>query len=308
MTVHDPARRKLLQGSLALASALALPVTALAGKRQALTKTIPVSGEQIHPIGMGTWITFNVGRDKYLRNQRTKVLARFLAMGGQVVDSSPMYGSSEQVLGYALERINRTKGLFAASKTWTHSVQEGEIQFADSQKLWGRKQFALMQVHNLLAWKEQLAMLRELKQENLIRYIGVTTSHGRRHQALEKIMASEQLDFIQVTYNLHDRQVESRILPMAQDKGIAVIANRPLQGGKLFDVYARQKLPAWHKEAGCQSWADVFLRFVISHPAITCAIPATSQLSHMEENMASSVYPQLPDAQMRQRMLALVRG
>lgn len=164
-----------------------------------------------------------------------------------------------------------------------------------------------MQVHNLLGWEGHLETLQALKSQGRLRYIGVTTSHGRRHDELERIMTREPLDFVQLTYNIADREAQNRLLPLAHERGIAVIANRPFQGGRLFDRVRSQPLPAWAGEAGVSSWAGFFLKFIVSHPAMTCAIPATTQLAHMRENMAA-LYGRLPDEAQRQRMIDHVQG
>lgn len=301
-------RRSFMLGSLATAGLLTSP-GAWAGKRvRHLQKTIPSTLELINPIGMGTWITFNVGRDEQLLYERTKILSAFFSLGGQLIDSSPMYGSAERVVGQALAHLTHAQNLFSATKTWTNSVQEGKRQFEDSQMLWERRQLDLVQVHNLVGWRDQLAMLSELKQQKLIRYIGVTTSHGRRHEELQKILTTQNVDFVQLTYNVLDREAESDLLPLARDKGIAVIANRPFQGGRLFNRIANSPFPEWAAELGCGNWAQFFLRFIISHPAITCAIPATSQLSHMQENMQSAFSFELPNEKQRQKMLNYLQG
>ena len=269
-----------------------------------LTKKIPSTGQAIHPIGMGTWITFNVGNDTALRQECAKVLDTFFKLGGEMVDSSPMYGSAEEVMGHALNHIQSPTKLFAATKTWTSSLSEGKQQFVDSQRLWQQEQFALLQIHNLVAWQQHLPMLRELKQQGLIKYIGVTTSHGRRHRELAKIMKDEAIDFVQLTYNIVDREVENEVLPLAQDKGIAVIANRPFQGGRLMQRFEQQPLPSWAIDLGCENWPQYLLRFIVSHPAVTCAIPATSQVEHMQENMSAANTMPLPNAKQRQQMIA----
>ncbi|REL28770.1 aldo/keto reductase [Thalassotalea euphylliae] len=252
---------------------------------------------------MGTWITFNVGDDILLRNERTKVLETFFKLGGEMVDSSPMYGSAEAVMGYALNHIQSPAKLFAATKTWTSSPSEGKQQFVNSQQLWQQARFALLQVHNLVAWQQHLPMLRELKQQGLTKYIGVTTSHGRRHRELAKIMSNEAIDFVQLTYNILDREVENELLPLAQDKGIAVIANRPFQGGRLMQRFEQKPLPSWAIALGCENWPQYLLRFIISHPAVTCAIPATSKVAHMQENMSAANPMALPNATQRQQMV-----
>jgi len=279
-------------------------------KMPLITKPIPSTGELIPVIGMGTWITFNVGQNIEARNERTEVLKTFFDLGGTMVDSSPMYGAAEDVMGYALNRltaqgITPRDSLFSASKVWTRG--DGDSQIADSFRLWNLNEFDLFQIHNLLNWQEHLAALRQLKAEGKIRYIGITTSHGRRHKDLEDIMKTEALDFVQLTYNLQYRDVEQRLLPLAKDKGIAVIANRPLDGGRLFDRFGDKPLPPWAAEIGCANWAQFFLKFVASHPAMTCAIPATSQISHMQENVGAA-RGRLPDEKTRAKMLSYLQN
>lgn len=278
---------------------------AAVGDAPLITKPIPSSGEKLPVIGMGTWITFNVGPDTAARNLRTEILRTFFQLGGKVVDSSPMYGSSEAVVGYALERLGHPQNtLFAATKVWTPF--DGSKQIADSFQLWGIKQFDLYQVHNLLNWEDHLPELLERKRKGEIRYVGITTSHGRRHDELEKLILSQPLDFVQLTYNILDREAEQRLLPAAKEKGVAVIANRPFQGGSLFPKLAGKPLPKSAADIGCQNWAQYFLKFAVSHPAITCAIPATSQLEHMQENMGAA-RGELPTTAQRARMLQDIR-
>ena len=300
----NSAKRDTLKWFMAIGvSAHFLPVTVWANDVKTRSTNSQIRLEDLFAIGMGTWITFNVGQDLALRNQRTEVLRRFFQRGGQMIDSSPMYGSSEQVLGYALSRLGNLARPFVTTKTWTRSANEARNQFEDSIQYWGNPHIDLLQIHNLLAWQRHLPFLRELKQQGLIRYIGITTSHGRRHEELLKIMAQETIDVIQLTYNIGDREVEKYILPLAQDKGIKVIANRPLQGGRLMKQFQHQSLPEWAKELGCDNWAHYFLRFIISHPAIQFAIPATSKVEHMEENMTSVNQAPLPDSKQRQAMI-----
>lgn len=271
--------------------------------RPLLTRPIPSSGEVIPVIGMGTWITFNVGPIPPLIQARVEILKTFFAMGGQLIDSSPMYGSAEEVLGRCFQQLNDTESLFAATKVWTSNTSEGLQQVQDSERLWGLDRMDLEQIHNLVNWREHLKSLQRLKEEGRIRYIRITTSHGRRHAELEAIMKSEPLDFVQLTYNLERREVENRLLPLAQDKGIAVIANRPFGGGALIDRLQRSApLPTWASEVGAANWPEFLLKFVVSHPALTCAIPATSQVEHMRENMRAC-YGRLPDAAQRERMV-----
>jgi diketogulonate reductase-like aldo/keto reductase len=254
---------------------------------------------------MGTWITFNVGQDPDLRTSRTEVLRAFLQLGGGMVDSSPMYGSAEEVVGHALGRIGDDAGLFSATKVWTRGERGGAGQMAESRRLWDRDRLDLMQVHNLLSWKEHLETIRRERDEGLVRYTGVTTSHGRRHDELEQIMRSEPIDFVQLTYNILDREAETRLLPLAADRGIAVIANRPFRQKALITRFERHPLPGWAGEIQCENWPQFLLKFIVSHPAVTCAIPATSRVVHMLQNMGALHGPQ-PDAAMRRRMIDYV--
>jgi diketogulonate reductase-like aldo/keto reductase len=266
-----------------------------------LTRAIPSSGEQIPAIGLGTWITFNVGNDEKLRAARAQVMQTFSDLGGRLIDSSPMYGSSEAMIGYGLARAKNRAALFSATKVWTMFKPLGVSQMENSRKLWGVERFDLLQVHNLLDWSTHLETLKAMKAEKRVRYIGITTSQGWRHGDMEKIMRSEPIDFVQFTYNVVDREVEQRLLPLAAERGLAVIINRPFQEGVLLERMMRHPLPAWASEIDCTTWAQFLLKFIISHPAVTCAIPATRRVDHMKENMAA-LQGRLPDAKMRTRM------
>jgi diketogulonate reductase-like aldo/keto reductase len=266
-----------------------------------LTKPIPSSGERIPIIGMGTWLTFDVGRSSSDRTRLRGVLQAFFDRGGRLIDSSPMYGRAELAVGELLPQIDPRPAVFSATKVWTPGRRLGVMQMEASQKLWRVPKFDLLQVHNLVDWKGHLQTLKEWKESGRVRYIGVTTSHGRRHDELERIMLSEPLDFVQITYNLADRSVENRLLPLARERRMAVIINRPLDGGELFDRVRGKTLPAWAREFDCTTWSQYFLKFVVSHPSVTCAIPATSQPQHMVENMGAMA-GRLPDAAMRTRM------
>ena len=303
---HPISRRTAILGLAAASASLFRPLDALARAGLApLTRPIPSTGERIPVVGLGTWITFNVGEDAELRQECTAVMRAFFREGGRMIDSSPMYGSSQAVVGHGLARLGRPAGLFSADKVWTSSGRDGPEQIEESRRHWGVPRFDLLQVHNLLGWEEHLATLFAMKAEGRLRYVGITTSEGRRHDEVERIMASRPIDFVQVTYNAVDREVEARILPLARDRGIAVIANRPFRQGALIRRVERQPLPDWAGEIGAANWAQVLLKFIVSHPDVTCAIPATSQVAHVVENMgaASGV---LPDTAMRRRMSAHV--
>jgi diketogulonate reductase-like aldo/keto reductase len=293
--------------TLAVAYGLAhmpLPVfaTTASRKRNVITKSIPASGAQLPAIGMGTWITFNVGPSEHLRRHRTRILEIFLEQGGTLIDSSPMYGSSADVLGYGLKRIeDATFQLFSASKIWTSS-DETAAQMREQQQRWGLDRFSLVQVHNLRNWQNHLENLRAARERGEVGYIGVTTSHGSRHSELESVMRNEAPDFVQLTYNIEDRWAEDRLLPLARERGIAVIANRPFRRKALIRKYQDKPLPDWARDFDAKNWPQFLLKFIISHPAITCAIPATSQIPHIRENMGA-LYGRLPDAATRQRMI-----
>lgn len=305
-------RRTMLKLMGAGAAAAAMGPLELAAEESPgtgpLTKKIPSSGEELTVIGMGTWQTFNVGGDRKLRKDRTRVLQAFFQGGGEMVDSSPMYGSSQDVMGYALERLGHPKQLFSADKVWTRDGGATREQVAESADKWNIDRFDLMQVHNLLSWEEHLATLYEMKEAGEIRYVGITTSHGRRHGDFERIMKTKDLDFVQLSYNLVDRDVEERLLPLAREKGIAVIANRPFDGGSLVDRFQdpEHPLPGWASEFDIANWPQFLLKFIVSHPAVTCAIPATTKVEHMRENMGAA-HGRLPDEKTRQRMLKYVR-
>ena len=219
-----------------------------------------------------------------------------------MIDSSPMYCSSEAVIGYCLARIENTRSLFSATKVWTPLKWFGPGQMAESRELWGVERFDLMQIHNMLSWEGHLETLLEDKESGRIRYVGITTSHGRRHDAFEKAMAAQPLDFVQFTYNVLDREAEARLLPLAAERGQAILINRPFRQKQLFRMLGHHPLPEWAGEIGCANWAQFFLKFIVSHPAVTCAIPATSRVDHMAENMGA-LYGPLPDQAMRERMV-----
>lgn len=288
-------------------SALAWPRVGFSATAPLLTKPIPKTGERLPVIGMGSWITMNVGSDTYLRRQRTQVVNTFFERGGGMIDSSPMCGSSEEVIGHTLSQLDQPKGLFSATKVWTQTRFMGERQITNSFDLWGIQKFDLFQIHNLVDWETHLQTLLALKAQGRIRYIGITTSHGRKHRAFAEIMRTQPIDFVQFTYNVRDREAEDELLPLAAERKLAVIINRPFQRGGLFDAYGGKPLPAWAAEIGCQNWAQFFLKFVVSHPAVTCAIPATSRVDHMIENMGAGQGP-MPDAAMRTRMADYVES
>jgi diketogulonate reductase-like aldo/keto reductase len=294
MTDPNPSRRSVLASLAGLGLTAALPARLGATEvtRKRLTKTITASGEELPVVGMGSWITFNVGSDKELRARRCDVLDSFFELGGGMVDSSPMYGSSEEVIGHCLAKRGAEKPLFSATKVWTYGRNRGISQMVDSQNLWGLEGFDLLQVHNLQDWEVHLETLLAWKEAGRVRYIGVTTK--------------APIDFVQLTYNILDREAEARLLPLARERGLAVIANRPYRRGALFDRFEGRPLPDWAGEIDCYNWADFFLKYIVSHPAVTCSIPATTRVDHMRENMGAS-YGFLPEESRRARMLQFLQ-
>ncbi len=277
----------------------------ISDKRKLIYKKIPNTLEKLPVIGMGSWLTFDIGYDKEALIERTKILKIFFNSGGSIIDSSPMYGRSEKVIGKCLTFLkNEKKSLFSASKIWTPNGWHGKKQFENSQNLWGLKKFSLMQVHNLVNYEGHLEYLNELKNKGIIKYLGITTSHGWRHEKLRFVMENYDVDFVQLTYNLVDNEAENFLLPIAKEKKIAVIANRPFQGGKLFDYIKNKKIPNQVLEFGINNWAELFLKFIVSHPAITCTIPATSKAKHMHENMGA-MYGHLPAEKERKKIKSI---
>ena len=296
-------KRRMLMGAMLAGGGYALSAPLLAAPGALLTRTIPSSGERLPVVGLGSWITFNVGDDPAARANCTEVVRAFFAGGGRLIDSSPMYGSAQAVIGHALAQLKHPPSLFAADKVWIASGARGPAQVDASRGLWGVPRFDLLQVHNLLAWDEHLATLQRMKAAGRLRYVGITTSEGRRHDELVRIMQTRPIDFIQVSYNVLDREVENRILPLARERKIAVIVNRPFRQGALTQALAGKPLPGWAAEIGCSSWAQALLKFIASHPDVTCAIPATAKPAHALENMLAARGP-LPDTALRRRIAA----
>ena len=257
-------------------------------------------------VGLGTWITFNVGSSRSGLDESTAVMRAFFAGGGRLVDSSPMYGSAQSTVGHALRQLAGAP-VFSADKVWVSPGDRGPAQIETSRQRWGVPRFDLLQVHNLLAWEEHLPKLFAMKAAGQVRHVGITTSEGRRHAEFEQVMRTQPLDFIQLTYNPVDREAEQRLLPLAQARGIGVIVNRPFQQGDLLQALQRHRLPAWAAELGCDGWAQLVLKFILSHPAVTCVIPATTSVAHVRQNLAAA-QGVLPDAATRQRIAAEVQG
>ncbi len=308
MVVTGPTRRAMLLGGTAAAMALVGPTGwAQSPVAQSLvTRPIPSSGEQLPVVGLGSWITFNVGDDPELLDECAAVVAAFVDAGGRMIDSSPMYGSAQATIGYALRKLGYPAQVFATDKVWISNGAKGREQIEQSHTRWGIRRFDLMQVHNLLTWEEHLDTLLQMKASGQVRYVGITTSEGRRHSEFVKVMATRPIDFVQVTYNVLDREIEARILPLARERGIAVIINRPFRQKELIRHVERHPLPKWLAETGAKSWAQFLLKFIVSHPVVTCAIPATTRVDHVRENLAAA-RGMLPNAALRERMADYVR-
>lgn len=303
---RDPGRRRFVAGPVIAAMAAAAPWRAAAQEPAParLQRNLGRNGRQVPAIGMGTWLTFDVGDDALEREQRRQVLQRFFAAGGGMIDSSPMYGSAERVVGDLLPGLPHAGRLIAATKVWTPLTGLGAGQLERSLKEWRIARFDVLLVHNLLNWRAHMKLLRRAKEEGRALLIGASTSHGSRHDDVERILKSEPIDVLQITYNLADTRAEP-LLALAAERGVAVVVNRPFDGGRLFDAVGRRAPPTWAAEAGCATWPAFFLKWIVANPAVACAIPATRQPAHMEENMAAGT-GELPDPAVRQRMQALV--
>ncbi len=301
-----PTRRDLLQSSLVATSAAVLAsngsmsVNAEPVGESIARRRIPKSGELLPCVGLGTSKTLDVDPKGEL-GELEAMLRKFLALGGSLIDSSPMYGRAEAVVGRLLERVQRDD-VFFATKVWTDKGRDAGIaQMEASAKSMGAKRIDLMQIHNLVDYKTHLATLREWKKDGKLRYIGATEM--KRFDEVERIVVEDGLDFIQIPYSMSERDVEARVLPAARDHGVAVLVMRPFQRAGLFDKVEGKPLPEWAKEFDCASWAQFFLKWVLGHPAVTCPIPATSKAEHAADNLAAGV-GRLPDEALRKRMLA----
>jgi diketogulonate reductase-like aldo/keto reductase len=270
-----------------------------------LARPIPSSGEKIPAVGLGTWRTFDVGVAAAERAPLRDVLARFAALGGRVIDSSPMYGAAETVTGDLAAELGLHTSLFMATKVWTTGRAAGIAQMERSLRQLRARTIDVMQVHNLVDWRTHLATLREWKQAGRVRYVGVTHYTAGAYAELEQVLRSEPLDFVQVNYSLAERDAERRVLPLARERGIAVLVNRPFAEGALFSRVRGQAVPPWAADLDAHSWAQLFLKWILAHPAVTCVIPATSRPQHLADNMKAGIGA-LPDAAARDRIASLL--
>ncbi|MGH6689611.1 MAG: aldo/keto reductase [Gammaproteobacteria bacterium] len=297
-------------GALTRRAVLGLMMAAAAGPSSAgavpiLERPIPSSGEKLPSVGLGTWRTFDVGGSDPARAPLKEVLQRLVAQGGRVVDSSPMYGAAESVVGDLASELGLTDRLFLATKVWTSGREAGIAQMEQSLRRLRVRRLDLMQIHNLLDWRTHLRTLRAWKDTGRIRYLGVTHYTASAYDELERVLRGQPLDFVQVNYSLGEREAERRILPVAREHGIAVLVNRPFAEGGLFQSVRGRALPPWAAEFDCQSWAQFFLKWILAHPAVTSVIPGTSRPQHLLDNMNAGV-GKLPDAATRERMAALL--
>lgn len=301
-------RRAFLRTLVAAGGAWALGIRPAAAQASGIhTRPIPSSDTAVPVIGLGTSRTFDVSDDERERAPLKKVLGRFYELGGRLVDSSPMYGNAEAVVGELADQLGITNELFLATKVWTSGEQAGVKQMRASLRKLRRGSVNLMQVHNLVDTEIHLETLREWRQQGRVRYVGVTHYRSDAFPELAEVMRNHELDFVQLNYSLSEPEAEQTMLPLAQEQGVAVIVNRPFARGELFRATRSRPLPPWAAEFDCESWAQFFLKWVVAHPAVTCAIPATSDPGHLEDNMGAG-FGRLPDAAQRQRMLQFMRS
>ena len=300
-------RRQVIQVSAAVLASSAAGInanehSASANKLTRILRPIPSSGELIPVMGMGTSRTFDTTDSASSLAKLGAVMQAFFQGGGTVVDSSPMYGNAETRVGDILRAMQTPPAIFAATKVWTTGREQGIAEMEQSAQRMNVQRFDLIAVHNLKDWQTQLNTLKRWKEEGQVRYIGITTSHGRDHDEFIKVMRSQPLDFVQFSYNIVDRAAEEQLLPIAQERGIATMINRPYQRGELFQKSRGYALPDIAAELDCSSWGQFFLKFILGHPAVSCIIPATSRVHHMQDNMQAN-FGRVPDTQQREEML-----
>jgi diketogulonate reductase-like aldo/keto reductase len=265
-------------------------------------RSIPKSGETLPVVGLGTYISFDIASSASELGSAKDVLKHFVELGGKVVDSSPMYGWAETVVGDLSSELNINEKLWLATKVWTSGRHAGIEQMNDSFRKLQRQKIELMQVHNLLDTKIHLATLRDWKKSGKVKYLGVTHYHAGAYEALEQVLKTGELDFVHLNYSMAERDAEQRILGVAADAGTAVIVNRPYAMGALFSQVKNKTLPAWASEIDCASWGQYFLKYVLGHPAVTCVIPATRNPKHLIDNMGAG-RGRMPDVALRKKML-----
>ncbi len=265
-------------------------------------RRIPSTGEALPVVGLGTWQTFDVGTSSNEREPLKRVLQILLENGGSLIDSSPMYGRSEKVVGELTKELGIKGDIFEATKVWTRGRVEGIRQMQDSFKFMQVQEMELMQIHNLVDWKTHLKTLRSMKEEGSIKYIGITHYNRGAYAEVEQIMKTEKIDFLQINYNLAVRDASKRLLPLAKDKGIAVLINRPYEGGTLFRKFSNKKLPEWAVEFDANTWGQFFLKYILANDAVTCVIPGTGKPKHMLDNVQAG-FGLLPNHQHLKMMI-----
>ena len=301
MTVYDVTRRHFLEGAAAGVAALGLPEMPYA-MEPVMQRAIPKSGELLPMVGLGTWRAFDVFDTSDMRAPQREVIQLMFEAGGSVVDASPMYGRAEGIVGDLLAETEDRRRAFLATKVWTEGRDRGIAQMEDPLRQMWTNVIDLMQIHNLIDWRTQLETLRLWKAAGIFRYIGITHYSSHAIDDLVAVMENEDIDFVQMAYSIGERAVEDKLLPVAAERGIAIIVNRPYEGGNLFASITGESLPDWAQEFDCKTWSQFFLKFVMSHPAVTCVIPATSKPNHMIDNLAAG-RGRLPDDAMRRRMI-----
>lgn len=266
-----------------------------------LRRPLPKGNESLPVIGLGTYQAFDVGSTRAELDPLADVLRTLVRLGGSVVDSSPMYGRAEGAVGEAAALAGVGARLFHATKVWTSGRDSGIRQMEESFRLMRVERMDLMQIHNLQDWRTHTATLRDWQQRGRVRYLGITHYHEGAYGELETLLKTRQYDFVQLNYSIAERAAENSILPLAQELGVAVIANRPFAQASLFHRVKGRELPPWAADFDCGSWAQFFLKYIVSHPAVTCAIPATSKARHAEDNLRAG-HGRLPDPAQRVRM------
>lgn len=272
-----------------------------------ISRTIPSNGELLPVIGLGTWKRFDVGTAEAERAPLRRVLSALSTVPNMMIDSSPMYGRAETVVGDLTGGMETSAKFFYATKVWTTGEKEGVRQMEESFARMRRTTMDLMQIHNLVDWRTHLRTLRRWKEGGKVRYIGITHYQSSAHDELERILRAEPLDFVQCNHSLRERHAEQRLFPAAQERGTAVIVNEPFEKGALFAAVRGTALPPWALEYGITTWSAFFLAFIIAHPAVTCVIPATANEQHALQNIAAGTVP-LPDAALRERMEQFIRS
>src|SRR5207247_10045251 len=288
MTRREAAK---ILGGTAAGLVLSISARAVSESPTMLARTIPSSGEKLPVIGLGTWRAFDVDLTTDNRRQLEEALSLFVKLSGRVIDSSPMYGRAEEVIGELTSALGIRDKLFLATKVWTHGKENGIKSMERSMALLRTKRIDLMQVHNLLDVQTHLATLRQWKEQGRIRYLGITHYNSSAFPEIEKILRTEKLDFLQINYSLMEPEAEQRVLPVTQERRITVLVNRPFGGGDIFERVRSKPLPDWAAVFDCRSWAEFFLNWIIAHPAVTCVIPATDKPRHLEDNMLAGIGP-----------------